>query len=131
MAASETGLRRLSLICIPTVLQDQGVAFYEALGFEKRTDTPYGNGDRWIEMYLPGEPTGIALAPPPPHDRTVTPMVTGITLTTADIDATHAALRERKVDVDHEVMRPGDPVPPLFFFRDPSGHTLMVVQQAP
>jgi len=23
----------------------------------------------------------------------------------------------------------GDPVPPMFWFRDPSGHTLMVVEQ--
>jgi hypothetical protein len=29
--------------------------------------------------------------------------------------------------VDAEVARMGDPVPPMFWFRDPSGHTLMVV----
>jgi hypothetical protein len=27
------------------------------------------------------------------------------------------------------VARMGDPVPPMFWMRDPSGHTLMVVQQ--
>ena len=32
------------------------------------------------------------------------------------------------VDVDAEVSRMGDPVPPIFWFRDPSGHTLMVVE---
>jgi hypothetical protein len=31
--------------------------------------------------------------------------------------------------VDAEVARMGDPVPPMFWFRDPSGHVLMVVQQ--
>jgi hypothetical protein len=54
---------------------------------------------------------------------------TGITLTTANIDATHAALQSRGVDVDAEVSRMGDPVPPMFWLRDPSGHSLMVVQQ--
>lgn len=51
----------------------------------------------------------------------------GITLTTSDIDATHAALRELGVDVD-DVSRMGAPVPPLFWFRDPTGHTLMVAE---
>jgi predicted enzyme related to lactoylglutathione lyase len=71
---------------------------------------------------------GIALAPPQPGTE-VTPAETGITLTTADIDATHAALQSRGVDVDAEVARMGGPVPPMFWLRDPSGHSLMVVQQ--
>jgi hypothetical protein len=33
------------------------------------------------------------------------------------------------MDVDAEVARMGDPVPPMFWMRDPSGHTLMVVAQ--
>ena len=31
------------------------------------------------------------------------------------------------VDVDAEVSRMGDPVPPLFWLRDPEGNSLMVV----
>jgi hypothetical protein len=58
-----------------------------------------------------------------------TTTATGITLTASDIDAPHAALKSRGVDVDAEVARMGDPVPPMFWFRDPSGHVLMVVQQ--
>lgn len=50
-------------------------------------------------------------------------------MTTADIDATHTALRARGVDVDAEVARMGDPVPPMFWLRDPAGHSLMVVEQ--
>lgn len=122
------GFKRISLVCVPTADQDRAVAFYEQLGFEKRTDQPFGGGSRWIEVYLPGTPTGIALTPPPPGQE-ITPVVTGITLTTADIVETHAALKARGVDVDAEVMRVGGPVPPLFWFRDPSGHTLMVVEQ--
>jgi hypothetical protein len=30
--------------------------------------------------------------------------------------------------VDEAVQRMGDPVPPMFWFRDPEGNTLMVVQ---
>ena len=32
------------------------------------------------------------------------------------------------MDVDAEVSRFGDPVPPLFWFRDPESNTLMVVE---
>jgi catechol 2,3-dioxygenase-like lactoylglutathione lyase family enzyme len=53
---------------------------------------------------------------------------TGITLTTDDIDATHGYMKSQGVDVDEQVSRMGDPVPPMFWFRDPDGNTLMVLQ---
>jgi predicted enzyme related to lactoylglutathione lyase len=80
-------------------------------------------------VYPPAGTTGIALAPPPPGGGETLPVQTGITLTTDDIDATHRELQDLGVDVDAEVSRMGDPVPPLFWFRDPTGHTLMVVEQ--
>ena len=123
-----TGIRQISLVCVPAADQDKAIEFYESLGFEKRTDEPFGGGYRWVEVYPPEGKAGIALAPPRPGTQ-VTPAETGITLTTSDIDATHAALRSRGVDVDAEVSRMGDPVPPMFWLRDPSGHSLMVVEQ--
>jgi catechol 2,3-dioxygenase-like lactoylglutathione lyase family enzyme len=128
MPVTATGIRQLSLVCIPTPEQDRAVEFFESLGFEKRVDTPFGGGYRWIEVYLPESATGIALAPPPPG-KEVEPAETGITLTTEDIDATHAEMKALGIDVDAEVSRMGDPVPPLFWFRDPTGNTLMVVEQ--
>lgn len=128
MSTVKTGLKTINLVCVPTVDQEKAVAFYEALGFEKRTDIAMGDGYRWIEVYPAEGGTGIALAPPPPDSGPVEPTVTGITLTTDDIDATHAALKELGVDVDDQVARMGDPVPPLLWFRDPTGHTLMVAE---
>jgi len=32
------------------------------------------------------------------------------------------------VDVDAEVSRHGDPVPPMFWLRDPDGNSLAIVQ---
>jgi catechol 2,3-dioxygenase-like lactoylglutathione lyase family enzyme len=129
MALTATRIGAISLVCVPTPDQDTAIAFYESLGFEKRTDTPFGGGYRWVEVYPPEGSTGIALAPPPPQGGEVTPTQTGITLTTTDIDSTHAAMKSLGVDVDAEVSRMGDPVPPMFWFRDPTGHTLMVVEQ--
>jgi catechol 2,3-dioxygenase-like lactoylglutathione lyase family enzyme len=118
----------LCQVCVPTPDQDRAIEFYESLGFEKRTDVPFGGGYRWIEVYPPEGSAGIALAPPRPGSE-VTPVETGITLASADVDATHAELKTRGIDVDAEVSRMGDPVPPMFWLRDPSGHSLMVVEQ--
>jgi catechol 2,3-dioxygenase-like lactoylglutathione lyase family enzyme len=128
MDATATRIRQISLIAVPTPDQDRGIQFYESLGFEKRTDIPFGGDYRWVEVYPPEGTTGIALAPPRPGSE-VTPAETGITLTTDDIDATHAELKARGVDVDAEVSRFGDPVPPMFWLRDPTGHSLLVVEQ--
>jgi catechol 2,3-dioxygenase-like lactoylglutathione lyase family enzyme len=124
---TKSRIGRLSLVCVSSADQDRSIAFYESLGFEKRTDIPFGGGYRWVEVYLHDDATGVALAPPPP-DRPSEPKETGITLTSDDIDATHAYMREQGIDVDAEVARYGDPVPPMFWFRDPDGHSLMVVQ---
>ncbi len=129
MSTTATRIRQISLVCVPTPDQDRAIDFYESVGFEKRTDTSFGGGSyRWVEVYPPEGSTGIALAPPRPGIE-VNPMETGITLTTDDIDASHAELKSRGVDVDAEVSRMGDPVPPMFWFRDPTGHSLMVVEQ--
>ncbi len=87
---------------------------------------PFGNGYRWVEVAAPDAETTIALAPPPPN-KSAGNRETGIGLHTADIDSYHAELRESRVDVDGEVSRMGDPVPPLFWLRDPENNTLMVV----
>jgi catechol 2,3-dioxygenase-like lactoylglutathione lyase family enzyme len=114
---------------VPTSDQDRSIEFYERIGFEKRTDTPFGGGYRWIEVYPPSGSTGLALAPPR-QGEDIQPKELGVSLTTTDADATHRQLRSLGVDVDEQVMRMGDPVPPMFRFRDPEGHSLMVVEQS-
>jgi catechol 2,3-dioxygenase-like lactoylglutathione lyase family enzyme len=129
MTTTTTGIQAIGLVMVPTSDQDRSIEFYERIGFEKRTDVPFGGGYRWVEVYPPSGSAGIALAPPRPGDD-VKPKELGISLTTADVDATHAEMRSLGVDVDEQVMRMGDPVPPMFWFRDPEGHSLMVVQQS-
>jgi catechol 2,3-dioxygenase-like lactoylglutathione lyase family enzyme len=127
MATTASHIGGINLVVIPSTDQDKSIEFYESLGFEKRTDVPFGDLYRWVEVYPPSGTTGIALAPPRPGDPTG--VQTGISLTTDDIDATHSQLQESGVDVDAEVSRMGDPVPPLFWFRDPDANTLMIVEQ--
>jgi catechol 2,3-dioxygenase-like lactoylglutathione lyase family enzyme len=128
MPATKTQANKIATVIIPVADQDGAVDFYvNKLGFEKRVDVPFGNGDRWIEVGLGAEATTIALAPPPPG-AAAGKRETGISLQTDDIDAYHSQLRAAGVDVDAEVSRLGDPVPPMFWLRDPEGNTLLVVQ---
>jgi catechol 2,3-dioxygenase-like lactoylglutathione lyase family enzyme len=119
---------KVASVIIPVSDQDKAVDFYVGtLGFDKTVDLPFGGQYRWIEVGLPGESTTIALAPP--HEGAQTGgRETGISLQTDDIDGYYARLRDAGVEVDAEVQRMGDPVPPMFWFRDPEGNTLMVVQ---
>jgi catechol 2,3-dioxygenase-like lactoylglutathione lyase family enzyme len=128
VTSTKTRVNKIATVVIPVSDQDRVIEFYvEKLGFEKRIDVPFGNGYRWVEMAVGDEATTIALAPPPPGTPTGS-RETGISLQTDDIDAYHAELKANGVDVDSEVSRMGDPVPPLFWLRDPEGNTLMVVQ---
>jgi catechol 2,3-dioxygenase-like lactoylglutathione lyase family enzyme len=124
---SKTRVNKINTIVIPVSDQDREIEFYvEKLGFQKRTDIPFGNGYRWVEVAPGDAATTIALAPPPGGKPTGN-RETGIGLQTDDIDAFHSELKANGVDVDHEVSRMGDPVPPLFWLRDPEGNSLMVV----
>jgi catechol 2,3-dioxygenase-like lactoylglutathione lyase family enzyme len=128
VSKTATRISKIGTVVIPVSDQDRAIEFYvETLGFEKRADVPFGNGYRWVEVGPPGATTTIAIVPPPPGKPTGN-VETGIGLNTDDIDSVHADLKARGVDVDDEISRMGDPVPPLFWFRDPDGNTLMVVE---
>ena len=128
MSKTKTRISKLGTVVVPVSDQDRAVEFYvETLGFEKRVDVPFGDGYRWVEVAPADAATTIAIVPPPPGKPTGN-VETGIALNTDDVDADHADLQAAGVDVDPEVSRMGDPVPPMFWVRDPDGNTLMVVE---
>ncbi|HXB15680.1 MAG TPA: VOC family protein [Solirubrobacteraceae bacterium] len=129
MTTTTSSIQAIGLVMVPTADQDRSIEFYERIGFEKRTDIAFGGKYRWVEVYPPTGTTGLSLAPPR-EGETVQPKELGVSLTTADADRAHAELRGLGVDVDEQVSRMGDPVPPMFWFRDPEGHSLMVVEVA-
>ena len=128
MSKTKTRLSKIGTVIIPVSDQDRAIEFYvETLGFEKRLDVPFGDGYRWVEVAPADAATTIAIVPPPPGKPTGN-VETGIALNTDDVDADHADLQAAGVDVDPEVSRMGDPVPPMFWFRDPDNNSLMVVE---
>jgi catechol 2,3-dioxygenase-like lactoylglutathione lyase family enzyme len=130
VSTSTAQISGIANVVVPVADQDKAIAFYtDALGFEKRVDLPFGGAYRWVEVAPAGVETTIALAPPPPDDPSAAGnRQTGITLKTTDIDGLHADLKQRGVDVDDEVSRMGEPVPPMLWFRDPEGNVLLAVE---
>jgi len=102
-------------VAIPAADQDRSLEFYvDTLGFEVRSDDTFAEGQmRWIEVAPKGGPTSVD---------------SGIIISTDDIEADHAALKDAGVDVDPEIARWGAPVPPMFRLRDPSGNALSIVE---
>jgi catechol 2,3-dioxygenase-like lactoylglutathione lyase family enzyme len=128
VSKTRTRISKVGVVIVPVTDQERAIEFYvETLGFEKRTDVPFGNGYRWVEVAPADGLTTIAIVPPPPG-KPAGNVETGIAFHTDDVDADHAEMKANGVDVDAEVSRMGDPVPPMFWFRDPDGNTLMVVE---
>jgi len=128
METTRSRVSKVANVVVPVADQDRAIEFYvDTLGFEKRVDVPFGNGMRWVEVGIDDEATTIAL-PPPPDGAPAGDRQTGITLQTEDIDGYHAQLKAAGVDVDADISRMGGPVPPMFWFRDPEGNVLLVVQ---
>jgi len=125
--STKSRVTKVATVVVPVAEQERAIEFYtEKLGLEKRIDVPFGNGYRWVELAPGDAETTIAVAPPPEGKPTGN-RETGISLYTEDIDGYHAELQAAGVDVDAEISRMGDPVPPLFWLRDPEGNSLMVV----
>jgi catechol 2,3-dioxygenase-like lactoylglutathione lyase family enzyme len=120
-----TYITEVGTVIVPVADQDKALEFYaNTLGFEKRLDAPFGQGGRWIEVAPPGAVTTIALVPRQEGDSSGV-----VSFTTTNADADHAALRARGVEVDAEVLRMGEFVPPMFTFRDPDGNRFRIVER--
>ncbi|ELB91520.1 hypothetical protein Rwratislav_18904 [Rhodococcus wratislaviensis IFP 2016] len=126
-ADGKTHINGVHTVAVPVTDQDRALEFYVGtLGFERRMDAEFSPGQRWVEVAPPGSATSIALVPT--RDGVPAGVETGIRLTTSDADADHATLAANGVDVDAEVLRMGDYVPPMFYFRDPDGNKLVIVE---
>lgn len=126
---SQCRIREVGRVVVPVSDQDRALDFYtRVLGFEVRTDAVADESGRWLEVAPRGAATTIAIVPPRGGMWGRVGVDTRISLSTEDIDADHQTLVAEGADVDEAVMRIGGPVPPFFFFRDPDGNKLQLVQ---
>jgi catechol 2,3-dioxygenase-like lactoylglutathione lyase family enzyme len=117
-------ITQVGTVGIPVDDQERALAFYrDALGFETRMDSEYGERQRWLEVAPPGAATSIALVQS--HDAYRAGVDTGIRFSTDDATADHAALQARGADVGEIIPYPV----PMFFIRDPDGNSLIIVER--
>lgn len=120
--ATDTHITGVRAISIPVDDQDEALRFYaETLGFALVRDMPTPNGGRWIELAPGADGPVVTLERALPGTRRG---AIGIRFMTEDVDATHATLVARGVDVDEILAWPG--VPKMFAFRDPDGNAFSV-----
>lgn len=129
-AQAPTTISNIGVVMFSVADQDAALAFYtEKLGFEVRSDAPFGaNGEmRWLEVAPPGSRARLALNPPMGGE----PGGGSIGVETADVLGEHARLTALGgIDLDAEPMSPPG-APLMFMLRDPDGNTVVVVEGPP
>jgi catechol 2,3-dioxygenase-like lactoylglutathione lyase family enzyme len=115
-------------VAVPVADQERALRFYVGkLGFEVRRDVPMGDGGRWLQVAPPGARVPVALVAAGEGGRVG--VDTGITFTTDDAEADHAALAWSGADADPLLRWPG--VPLMFVVRDPDGNQIKIMESAP
>jgi catechol 2,3-dioxygenase-like lactoylglutathione lyase family enzyme len=117
---------RLELVTVPVTDVDRAKEFYVRAGFHADHDHVVGDDLRFVQLTPPGSACSIAIG------RGLTEMtpgsVGGLQVVVEDIEAAHAALAGRGVDVsDVEVFPWGS----FVFFSDPDGNRWAVQQLPP
>ena len=113
-------IRGIKIVSIPVRNQDAALDFYtNKLGFKVATDQPFSDGQRWIELSIPGSNARLALFTPPGHENRVggfQPM----TFWCDDVFATAALLKAKGVELAAEPRK--EAWGTMAKFRDPDGN---------
>jgi catechol 2,3-dioxygenase-like lactoylglutathione lyase family enzyme len=95
-------IRGIKFVGIPVRNQDASLKFYtEKLGFKVTTDQPMGEGQRWIELMIPGADTGLALFTPEGHEKRIGDFQS-ISFWCDDVFATSKILKSKGVEFETE-----------------------------
>jgi catechol 2,3-dioxygenase-like lactoylglutathione lyase family enzyme len=136
MGRIRTQLGRVATIVVPVADQATALAFYvDVLGMRKVNDFTYPTGERWLEVSPAEGSANLCLVAGTP-DRPPG-IETGVVLSSSDVLADLATLRDRGVDVDGKPLPAGEVVwwsgaplagvPTQFRLRDPDGNSFLIV----
>ena len=95
-------IRGIKIAGIPVRNQDAALKFYtEKLGFKVATDQPMGDGQRWIELMIPGAESKLALFTPEGHENRIGTFQS-LTFWCDDVFATAERLKANGVELTAE-----------------------------
>jgi catechol 2,3-dioxygenase-like lactoylglutathione lyase family enzyme len=113
-------IRGVKIVSIPVSDQDRALAFYtEKLGFKVATDQSFGQGQRWIELLIPGSDVNLALFTPPGHEDRIGGFQP-LTFWCDDVFATASTLKQKGVELAEEPKK--EVWGTMAKFKDPDGN---------
>jgi catechol 2,3-dioxygenase-like lactoylglutathione lyase family enzyme len=113
-------IRGIKIVSIPVSNQDVSLKFYtEKLGFKVATDQPMGNGQRWIELQIPGADSSLALFTPEGHENRIGGFQS-MTFWCDDVFATARAMKAKGVELAAEPRK--EVWGTMGIFKDPDGN---------
>lgn len=117
-------IKGIKFASIPVGDQDRALAFYtEKLGFTVVTDQPFGGGQRWIELGIPGAETRVVLFTlEAQKDRIGTP--SNIVFGSANVEKTYQELVQKGVEFVHPPKK--EPWGTFTMFKDPDGNQFVL-----
>jgi catechol 2,3-dioxygenase-like lactoylglutathione lyase family enzyme len=117
-------IRGIKFAGIPVSNQDASLKFYtEKLGFKVVTDQPFTDGQRWIELLIPGAESGLALFTPKGHENRIGDFQS-LSFWCEDVFATAKVLKSKGVAFAQE---PKTEVwGSMAIFKDPDGNQFVL-----
>jgi catechol 2,3-dioxygenase-like lactoylglutathione lyase family enzyme len=117
-------IRGISLASIPVRNQDAALKFYtEKLGFKVVTDQPMGDGQRWIELLIPGAESRVALFTPEGHEDRIGSFQP-LTFWCDDVFTTAKTLKARGVEFAQEPKQ--EVWGTMAIFKDPDANQFVI-----
>jgi len=117
-------IKSMKFVGLPVSDQQRALDFFTTkLGFRVITDQPFDDKQRWIELGVGRNGTGLALFTPDEHrDRIGT--FTGISFVADDVQATFRELKARGVEFTQEPVAADWGT--FAMFKDPDGNTFVL-----
>jgi predicted enzyme related to lactoylglutathione lyase len=117
---------KLELVQVPVSDVDRAIAFYtDQVGFDLDHDHRVSDELRFVQLTPPGSGCSISMGPP---SEMAPGSLQGLQLVVPDIEAAHAELSERGVEVGEIQDLPWGS---FVFFKDPDGNGWAVQQITP
>lgn len=117
-------VKRIKFVGIPVKDQDRALEFWtKRIGLQIATDQPMGEGQRWIELKVPGGQTGVVLFTPPGHEDRIGTFQ-NMSWEVDDVEKTYRELAERGVEFVQPPKQ--EPWGTSAIFKDPDGNTFVL-----
>jgi len=117
-------LKRVKFVSIPVRDQEKALQFWtKKVGLQIGTDQPMENGQRWIELRIPGAQTGLVLFTPTGHENRIGTFQS-MSFAVDDVEKTHRELTERGVEFTQGPKKESWGTSAVF--KDPDGNSFVI-----